>query len=130
MRLDPTQRYHLLSQTHGTTIARHVLVAVSLWSRMKGLLGRRGLGADAALILPQCRSIHTVGMRFPIDVVFIDRTFRVVALREGLGPWQVVCPVWTAWGVIEMAQGAVRGTGIQVGDQLQLEISQSEISPQ
>ena len=98
----------------------HAAVARTPWSRIKGLLGRTGLQDDEALILPHCRSIHMLGMRFPIDAVFVDRTWRVVALRKRLMPGRIVPPVWKAWAVVEAAAGTIERAGLLVGDQLQL----------
>jgi uncharacterized membrane protein (UPF0127 family) len=107
----------LVARTHHP-LASKATVARTWWSRIKGLLGRRALDANEALIIPRCRSIHTVGMRFPIDAVFVDRDFRVVALRGGLSPWRVVPTVWKAWGVVELAEGTLVRTHLKVGDQL------------
>ncbi len=58
---------------HGQDIyARHVIVTTSLFARMRGLLGRKSLGPDTAMVIDPCSSIHTLGMRFAIDVLFLD----------------------------------------------------------
>jgi len=101
-------------------LATKARMARSFWSRLVGLLGRRALPDGEALIIPRCRSIHTVGMQFPIDAVFVDRAFRVVALREDLSPGRIVSPVWKAWGVVEMAAGSLARVRLAVGDQLHL----------
>ena len=99
-------------------LAARVRVAGSLWSRIKGLLGRQALEAGEGLVLPRCRSIHTCGMRFAIDAIFVDKDFRVVALKRGIGPWRVVPPVWRAWGVVEVAAGTLARLGLKLGDHL------------
>ena len=104
----------------GQLLAARATMASTLAARMKGLLGRRALGAQEALILPQCHSIHTVGMQFAIDAVFIDRAWRVVAIHPHLGPGRFVWPVFRAWGVAEFTDGALERAGLLVGDQLQL----------
>jgi len=101
-------------------LADHAELAITLASRLIGLLGRASLPAGEALVLAQCHSIHTVGMRFPIDVIFIDRAWRVVALKPAVPPWRLVWPVQGAWGVIEMAVGAIQACALEVGDQLHL----------
>jgi uncharacterized protein len=66
------------------------LIAVStFWARARGLLGRPPLAANEALLLRPCRAVHTFFMRYPIDVVFLDRVGNVVAVREALRPWRV-----------------------------------------
>ena len=87
---------------------------------MVGLLGRRGLGEGEALMFERCWSIHTIGMRFPIDAIFVDRTWEVVALRTGLAPGQLISPVPRAWAVVEVGQGTVAGFGLKIGDRLRV----------
>jgi uncharacterized membrane protein (UPF0127 family) len=82
--------------------------------RMRGLMGRRGLPAATGMLFHRCRSVHTVGMRFPLDVVFLDRTFRVVDVRSvSPGRWVVRCA--GAAHVLELAAGS----GINAGEVLQ-----------
>ena len=87
--------------------------------RAVGLLGRRGLAEGAGMWLHPCRGIHTLGMRFPIDVIFLDRRFVVVRVCPGLRPWRMVPFVWRARSVVELPAGAAEG--VEVGDQLRLE---------
>ena len=104
----------------GRLLAARAAMARTLMARMKGLLGHRSLGAQEALILPQCHSIHTLGMRFAIDAVFVDRAWRVVAMRPHLRPGRLLWPVFNAWGVVELADGTLDRAGLLVGDQLRL----------
>jgi uncharacterized protein len=66
-----------------------VAVAVTWRSRLLGLAGLRGLGARMALLLPACRSVHTIGMRFALDLVWVDAGGAVVRVDAGVGPWRV-----------------------------------------
>ncbi len=102
------------------TLATDAHLAKGAWARAKGLLGRRGLNPGEALIFAECRSIHTVGMRFAIDVVFIDAEWRVVALWPEMRPWRMTPPIWKAWGVIELEPGTITRAGLRVGDRLSL----------
>ena len=104
----------------GRPLALAARMARGVVARAVGLLGRRALQEGEALVFERCNSIHTVGMRFPIDAVFVDRSWRVVALRPGLVPGRVVLPVSGAWGVLELASGTVQQSGLQEGDQLDL----------
>ena len=114
------ERWTLLIVRTGRALATDVAMASTLMARMKGLLGRRSLGAQEALILPQCHSIHTVGMRFAIDAVFVDRAWRVVAKHSHLRPGRLMFPVIGAWGVVELADGTLDRADLLIGDQLQL----------
>lgn len=102
------------------TLASKATVARTFPARLQGLLGRPGLSDGEAMIFPQCNAIHTLGMRFPIDVLFVDRAFRVVAVRSHLQPWRLAGPVPGAWAVVETACGTLARLGVQVGDELQV----------
>ena len=104
----------------GSPLATDAQIAQSLRQRMVGLLGRTAMPAGEGLIFPHCHSIHTIGMRMAIDVVFVDAQWRVVALRPTLTPGRVVLPVRGAWGVVELGVGAIARAGVQLGDQLLL----------
>lgn len=64
--------------------------ARSFLARTRGLAGLDDLPADAALLIPRCRSVHTFGMRFPIDVIFLDGDRRVVRVDSDVPPRRVV----------------------------------------
>ena len=66
------------------------MVAKSWWARLRGLAWRRQPPEGWALLFPRCRSIHTFGMRFPIDVVFLDRHGWPIAIRRGVKPGRIV----------------------------------------
>lgn len=83
-----------------------VRVATSLYDRMRGLLGCSGLPAGAGLLIEHCGSIHTVGMRFPIDVVFIDRHWRVCRVYRNIRPGRLwISGGWRARRALEVAAG-------------------------
>ncbi|MBI4322862.1 MAG: DUF192 domain-containing protein [Candidatus Omnitrophica bacterium] len=109
-----------MNVTRHHVVAQRAQAARGLLARMVGLLGRDALPAGEAMVFPWCNSIHTVGMRFPIDAIFVDQQWQVVSWRSGVRPWRVVWPVRGAWGVVEMAQGTLDRLGLKVGDQLHL----------
>ena len=88
---------------------------------MVGLLGRRTLKDGDGLILCACRSVHTAFMRFPIDVVFVDRAWNVVSVWPHLPAWRVTPWVWRAQAVVELPAGTVDKAGVVVGDRLPAE---------
>ena len=57
--------------------------------RIAGLIGRRSLPAGLALEIPRCRSVHTFGLRFPLDLVWLDAERRVVRVDRAVPPWRV-----------------------------------------
>ena len=92
-------------------------VAESARGRSKGLLGRDGI--EGALLLQPARSVHTIGMRFPIDVAFLDGDLVVLAMvtmRKG----RIGMPRWKAHSVIEAEAGAFASWNLQVGEQLEI----------
>ncbi|MDQ2140091.1 DUF192 domain-containing protein [Alcaligenaceae bacterium A4P071] len=77
--------------------------------RLHGLLGRRSLMSGAGVILISCRSVHTCGMRMPIDVVFVDAALRITQVTRGLVPWRAAASR-RARHAVEMLAGAAPGT--------------------
>ena len=89
-------------------------------SRLRGLIGRRSLAPGEALLIPRCGSVHTVGMRFAIDVAFI-RGDTVIALRERVPPCRVVRAsgvAGRATSALELSAGEARRLGIRPGSRL------------
>ena len=92
-------------------------VATSFGDRLRGLLGRDGI--DGALLLRPARSVHTVGMRFPIDVAFCDGELAVVATLC-LRPYRMTAPRRRARVVIEAEAGAFERWRLRPGDRLEV----------
>ena len=107
-------------QARSTTLAPHLDRASNPFSRFLGLMGRSRLEEGGGLLIEPCSSIHTFFMRFPIDVVFIDRDSRVVKIAENVKPWRIMLGGKGAHAVVELAGGVLAGTAITVGDQLDL----------
>lgn len=96
-------------------------LAHTFWARFRGLMGRPSLGAGEGLILKGERSIHTFFMRFPIDVVYVDRTWRVVRLGLSMRPYRIGPIVLQAAYVLELPAGVIEVTGTAVGHQLMVQ---------
>jgi uncharacterized membrane protein (UPF0127 family) len=92
-------------------------VAESLPERIRGLLGRDGV--QGALLLRPARSVHTLGMRFAIDVAFCDRDMKVVGMAR-LAPHRLCLPRLRARCVIEAEAGSFERWGLSLGDQLEV----------
>jgi uncharacterized membrane protein (UPF0127 family) len=84
-------------------------------------MGRAELPAGSALILEPNGSVHTFWMRFPIDVIFTDRTGRVVGLRAAMPPNRPYAGAWRAHRTIELPAGVIDASGTQPGDQLRFD---------
>jgi uncharacterized membrane protein (UPF0127 family) len=85
--------------------------------RARGLLGRDEI--DGALLLAPARSVHTFGMRFTIDVAFLDADNRVLRVIT-MAPWRISRPVWRGRSVVEAPEGAFAHWGVRAGDQLEV----------
>ena len=107
---------------HGEQVyASRVIYARSLFERMRGLLGRKGLGPETAMVIEPCASIHTLGMRFPIDVLFLDAQNRITAIAQNIKPGRFwVSGGWSVRRVIESEAGCLDLSRLHVGDTLQL----------
>jgi uncharacterized membrane protein (UPF0127 family) len=109
----------LVNTRSGETIANDVELAVTSAARRRGLLGRDHLAPTSAMMLSPCWAIHTGFMRFPIDVVFVDRRNRVVRVVHDLVPWRLA-GAFRAHSVIEFAGGSLRTRDLRPGDELSL----------
>jgi len=89
-------------------------------ARSRGLIGHAPLEAGQGMLIRPCRWIHTFRMSFPIDVIYVDRDWRVVACSEDLVPSRFGRPVLRAQFVVELPAGAIRRAGVQPGDRLEL----------
>jgi len=104
----------------GVVIVDDLLVADSALERMRGLLGRSGLEHDQAMYIAPGNAIHTLWMKFAIDVAFVDRNLRIVMCRTNVVPWRCVAGGSGAYGVIEFAAGGLTAAGLVEGDELEL----------
>lgn len=100
------------------TVLASVEVADTFATRCRGLLGRDGI--DGALLLRPARSVHTLGMRFAIDVAHCDGDLRVLHISR-MRPHRVGRPFRRAYVIIEAEAGAFERWGLQVGDELAIE---------
>ena len=109
----------LFNERTNQAVATQVEIAATRRSRNRGLLGRDHLDEAAAMLLAPCTSVHTVGMRFPIDVVFVDRQGYALKVVRNLRPWRIALSVGGS-AVIEMAAGSLRWGQVVPGDRLYL----------
>lgn len=117
-RAKPDLRLKISNLTRHSELATAVEVADDGTKRSKGLLGRNGLSADEGLWIVPCEAIHTFFMRFPIDLVYLDRNRRVKKVRSNVPPWRF-SGCFTAHSVLELAAGTVLRTQTKPGDRLE-----------
>lgn len=105
-----------LFNARGQAIAR-LRICTSLLERIRGLLGRPEPSPGEALLLDPCKAVHTIGMRYAIDVVFLDAGNRVVRIKPAMKPLRnAECRA--ARRVIELRAGEAARLGIDVGCEL------------
>lgn len=92
-------------------------IANSRSARRNGLIGRDHL--EGALVLTPCRWVHTIGMRFPVDVAFLDEDGCVVKTMQ-MQRRRIGVPVWQASVVVEAEAGAFARWGLRVGDVIEV----------
>ena len=106
----------VIDQSTKKIIAANIEVAAKFILRLRGLLGRKTLSPGEGMLLWPCHSIHCFGMRFSIDVVFLDHQYRVTNIKNNLTPLSMASDK-QAKGVLELVAGEIKKHGIKVGDQ-------------
>lgn len=96
-------------------VAGKCVVAGSLFSRIRGLIGRKWLAPSEGLLIKRCAAIHTFFMSIPIDVVFVDKSLQVAGALEDVAPWRSPRRFPGARHAIELPSGAVAAKGIHPG---------------
>lgn len=117
----------LVNLTRGRVVARSIRCARTFRARLVGLLGRRSLAPDEALLIEPCRSVHTCFMRFAIDVVFLDRSGRVVGMVSNLRPFRLSPVFAAAHCAVELPAHRLRETGCREGDLLAFHVHPERI---
>lgn len=107
------------NMTRGTVLATRLETAHTGPTRRKGLLGRDGLAAGEGLWISPCESVHTFFMRFPIDLVYLDREHRIKKTRNAVGPWRLSA-CFSAHSILELPAGTIRETQTERGDTLEI----------
>jgi uncharacterized protein len=104
----------------GAVVCERCEIPETAFGRMRGLLGRNGLEPGNGMLIDRAPSVHMFFMRFPIDVVFLDRDWKVLSVRHELRPWRVA-GARGAVAALELPAGAAAAVGIAEGDVLALE---------
>jgi uncharacterized protein len=116
------QAFNRTRQAH---LATALAVADTHWTRLRGLLGlgthdfRNGSG----LWIVPCHGVHTLGMGFPIDVLYLDRGLMVVSIQSEVRPWRFTPVLRQAASVLELPCGTAAKTKTAVGDTIEITLS-------
>ena len=114
----PTMRVR--NTTRGTILAENAGMATTSATRRTGLLKHTELPPGEGLWIAPCEAVHTFGMKFPIDVLYLSKTKRVVKIRERMVKSRISACLW-AHSVLELPSGMAEATGTKVGDQLEFD---------
>ncbi len=112
------------NKTRGISLAREVNLANTHWTRFRGLMGTDAadfISGKALWIVP-CRGVHMIGMRFPIDVLYLDKNQTVVHMERVLKPWRIAPVRLDTASVLELPVNAIRDTGTLCGDEIRIEL--------
>ncbi len=107
--------------TRDQVLATHCQVADTFWTRLKGLIGRSSLAPGEGLLIKPSRGVHMWFMRFPIDVLYVNREGQIIDIDEHLQPWRIGRPRPRAHFVVELPAGTVAATGTRPGDRIKIE---------
>jgi uncharacterized membrane protein (UPF0127 family) len=119
----PAASGYAFNRTRSQYLATRLSVADTHWSRLLGLMGKTAsdFQQESGLWIVPCRGVHTLGMRFPIDVIYLDRDRVVVHLEPVLPPWRFAPVRLKAASVLELPEDTIRSTGTTIGDQLEID---------
>ena len=113
------------NKTRQTLVASKLALADTHWTRLRGLLGlspddfRNGCG----LWIVPCHGIHTLGMSFPIDVIYLDHTLKVIDIQQNVKPWRFAPVRRQASSVLELPCQTVMETKTNIGDTMEITLS-------
>ncbi len=117
------------NQTRQAHLATSLALADNHWSRLRGLLGtspsdfRNGCG----LWIVPCHGVHTWAMRFPIDVLYLDRARTVIHIERGLQPWRFAPVRMQAASVLELPCQTITETGTALGDRIEITLAREGV---
>ena len=109
----------IINKSKGVVLA-DAIIADTPFKRMKGLLGRKALNEGEALVIKPCNSIHTFFMRFPIDVLFVDKNNKVIKAISSIKPFRITGIYFGAAFVVELSAGTIKRTRTVESDLLSL----------
>jgi hypothetical protein len=102
----------------GTVVGETIEVAASATQKVKGLLGRECLEDGQGLLFKGAGSLHTLFMRFPIDVIYADKYGKVLKIARAVRPFKLVAAPFRCYYALELPAGAILASGTQIGDML------------
>jgi hypothetical protein len=119
---------YAFNRTRQAYLATQLRIAGSHWSRLRGLMGTAAekFPAGQGLWIVPSRGVHTLAMRFPIDVIYLDGNKVVVYVKQNLKPWRLAPLRMRAASVLELPDHTLHSTGTSIGDQIDIDLGTGE----
>lgn len=117
---------YAFNRTRKAYLATHLSVAETHWSRLRGLMGRDAANfpaGDGLWIVPS-RGVHTLAMKFPIDVLYLDTSKHVVHVEQNLKPWRVARVSMRTASVLELPGNTLQSSGTAIGDEIEIGLNE------
>jgi uncharacterized membrane protein (UPF0127 family) len=120
--LSPGPTGSAFNRTRQAHLATQMSTAGTHWSRFRGLMWTdpANFPAGSGLWIVPCKGVHTFGMRFPIDVLYLDGDKMVVHIENQLKPWRIAPVRMAAVSVLELPGNTARSTGTSLGDLIEI----------
>jgi uncharacterized membrane protein (UPF0127 family) len=131
MAVQQGEKRYAFNRTRNAYLATDLSLAATHWTRFRGLMCTDPVSfrAGQALWIVPCKGVHTFAMRFPIDVIYLDRDQCIVHLEPNLKPWRVAPVRMRAVSVLELPQDTLSSTQTAIGDQVEIATEQQEPRP-
>jgi uncharacterized membrane protein (UPF0127 family) len=101
-------------------LADNLDCAVTVFARMRGLLGKGSMTRGTGLLIKPCKGIHTFGMKFEIDALFLDKENKVIAMKKKIQRNRMTRVYFSAFSVLELPAGTIDMTSTKLGDYVEI----------
>lgn len=106
----------LINQTTKETLADNVIQAQNFLDRIKGLIGKKDTPSNSAFWIPACPSIHTFFMKFALDIIFTDKSFKVISVFHSVSPGKIILGGRKSFHVFELKAPKLKTHSTKKGD--------------
>ena len=123
----PAATGYAFNRTRNAYLATHLSIAETHWSRLRGLMGKQAASFPAGnglWIIPS-RGVHTLAMKFPIDLLYLDTNKLVVHVEQNLKPWRVARVSLRTASVLELPGDTLKSSGTTIGDEIEIALGQA-----
>lgn len=110
----------IYNSTQNVLIADDVKLAQNFFTRSVGLISRKEIKNNEGLVIKPCCSIHTFFMKFNIDVLFVDKNNKIIAMHENVHPFRILPMYFASNYVVELSAGSIFNKNIKKGDEIQI----------